>query len=1029
LVTIDPTLAHAVKIICDRLSERTATLFLGAGVNAGIQNDNDEKFPLGQRLGNLISAKFLKSSVERPLDEAAEMAIHLAGRQSVNAYIYDLFSTFKPGRAHLALVQLPWDVIYTTNYDLLVEQAAKVASVRPAGTIKPICSSAFDLNTLEESDIPYYKIHGTCDLANTEEGRLILTKEDYRFYELHRVPLFKRLARDLQNRCFVFVGYSLVDPNFRAVLEDCRQQLGIEQLPRSYVIKPTFEDIDKRFWLDKYNLELVASTSEDFMELVKTTWHTQHYNVVPLEERKKRTYLQVDSSASFPKFAECFYVVQAEDCTGVSDPKRFFRGGEATWADIRDGIAPPRDGFETLFEAIFPELADPRLPNGSYLITGPAGTGKTTLLRTLCFMLAKEYKLRVLCHIPGTPLDANAVASLVNPNNPERIIVVVPHAADHVRQLARFIEEAKKRGLPITLLAEERKNQWTMASQNMREPVPFGVIELGRISEREIDVILSALAKHGALDKLHGTDLEFQRLHFIKSADKELLVALREITTLNNFDEIIRDEFKNIPSAVARQAYLYVSAVGQIDLSIRQETLTRLLNLSFDALGKEVFGPTEGILLSGEVSGRSRHTIGYRITTRHPIIASVIFGFAAATDDQKFKILNDILSNLDPGFIEDRRLLDQIVRRRDLVGTLASPEQRRAVYERLASILPNNPFVAQHRSILERDLGAGEMAIKFAREADRLLPNHQVIRNTLGMALEFSARDIADVMRKATYLAEASRLFEENIQRDRHNAFGYIGLLNVIRQNIKLEHDLNRRALLEARALSLLQEAFEETDEDSMIAKELAIEEANLGDLGKAKAILNLGLKSNPRDERVRDLLVRYHIREQDWPGALKQAIEGLKQNPTSWRLHRHAARLHRHAGEPVSTVKASFETAIRHQRGDVGLMVEYGAYLFTNGEYSQAKAVFNEARSLQISQFDKTRVRHWWLDTDLKKRVFKGRVRTDDAALCVAIAVPENFEAVFWRTDRSFSDVRVGQEIRFVVGFNAFGPLLKAPY
>ncbi len=109
----------------------------------------------------------------------------------------------------LALVQLPWDVIYTTNYDNLVEQAAQLPSIVPAGRIVPVFSAKEEVSQFGESDVPYYKLHGSIEAANTDEGRLILTREDYRYYELNRKPLFTRLKRELLRRTFVFIGYSL----------------------------------------------------------------------------------------------------------------------------------------------------------------------------------------------------------------------------------------------------------------------------------------------------------------------------------------------------------------------------------------------------------------------------------------------------------------------------------------------------------------------------------------------------------------------------------------------------------------------------------------------------------------------------------------------------------------------------------------------------------------------------------------------------------------------------------------------------
>ncbi len=258
----------AIETICNRLSERTATLFLGAGINANVKNDAGESFPLGEGLSNWIARDLLNTpDLTSTLDEAAEMARYRLGDKEFNRYLYEQFSRFKPGTAHLALVQLPWDVIYTTNYDLLIEVAATTPSVEAAGVIRAVFSMETDLTPFSEADILYYKLHGSIDLANTDEGRLILTKEDYRYYEVHRKPLFRRLERDLLRRTFVFIGYSLRDPDFRAVLEDCRNELSTRTLPLSFAIRSHFTEVEETFWREKYNIQLIQADADIFFKL------------------------------------------------------------------------------------------------------------------------------------------------------------------------------------------------------------------------------------------------------------------------------------------------------------------------------------------------------------------------------------------------------------------------------------------------------------------------------------------------------------------------------------------------------------------------------------------------------------------------------------------------------------------------------------------------------------------------------------------------------------------------------------------
>ena len=197
--------------------------------------------------------------------------------------------------------------------------------------------------------------------------------------------------------------------------------------------------------------------------------------------------------------------------------------------------------------------------------------------------------------------------------------------------------------------------------------------------------------------------------------------------------------------------------------------------------------PTEGILITGEETGSSRHNIGFRLRVRHPIIASVIWSLAAPTDEKKFEVLNALLSHLDPGLPEDQRLVNDVIRRKDLVNTFAEFAMRRALFERIATILPNNGYVFQHRSIIEREMRDAEQAVAFARRALKFDAKNGAFQNTLGLALEFQAREVDDNLKRQALLSEASKLFEDGIRRDRRDPYGYIGKLNILRQNYERE--------------------------------------------------------------------------------------------------------------------------------------------------------------------------------------------------------------------------------------------------
>lgn len=1023
---MDEPVARSIQHICEKLSDRTATLFLGAGINYGLETPTGLAFPLGQGLSNILASRLLNEpELGLPLDEVAEICESKVGKTAVNALISSVFDEFKPGAAHLAAVQLPWDCIFTTNYDLLIEEAAKNKAIRPCGFISPIFSTSSDLSLLSEDAIPYYKIHGSIDFANTEEGRLILTKEDYRYYLTHRVSLFRRLERDLPRRTFVFIGYSLVDNNLRAVLEDCRQALGSESLPLSFAIRPSFSPVEEAFWRDKYNIQLISADAAEFLLALEGAWREDQWTVKPAHQRIQNFVVESDES-SFERVGDSFYVLEPAGCTGTSNPTRFFKGGEPTWADIRDKVAPPRDIYWPLLEALFPELVDPGQSPSAYLVTGSAGTGKSTLLRSVAYAISADFGSLVLVHIPGTPLDARILSPYISQDLSKRIVILLPHASEQLHEIVQFLQICKTRNIPVTLLLEERKNQWTAALRNIRGPHIAAEYELGTLTNQEIESILDALEKFDCAGKLTTLDRGYQRDHFRNLAHKDLLVALRELTSEQNFDDIVRSEFEEIPSAFGRAAYVYVSAVGQLDLSVRYETLQHILGLDWEYFASEVFAPTAGVLLTVEQSGYSRHNYSLRLRTRHPVIASVVFSTAASDDEAKLKVITSLLARLDPGHYEDRRLLGSIVRRKRLVGTLADHEKRRAVYEILQNLLPDDAYVLQHRSILERELQRPDDAVRFARAAVNRDKRNAAFQNTLGLALEYKARLSGDPLQKRALLTEASKIFEVGVSKNPTDAYGYVGKTNVLRQALNEERDQRRQSLIKARILAILEEALEVVDEPNVISSHLGRFEDQFGKSEEAIGTVEEALTLEPSDSRLRDLQVRLLIKKNELESAKLAAMEGIKHDPTSWRLQRHLAQLLRSAGAPIQTVQGHYEAALRHNNGDPDLLVELGAYLFQESEYDAAQKVFDQAHALRLPSVEERKPRQWWTTEAGQRRVFRGRVKIAREVNGHVVATPEGFEAFFWRDSEHLMDMRAGSDVRFYVAFNCRGAIAK---
>lgn len=166
-----------------------------------------------------------------------------------------LIDDIEPGLAHKAFSELPFDTIYTTNFDLLLEDSFSIIK-------KPYRSLVGELQ------IPFFggplttniiKMHG--DLRHEEH--IIITKEDYEKY-LDQYPVIAtHLSAMLITRTALFIGYSLSDPNFKHIRNVVRSRLGkFERMAYVVEFNQSEEQIEKAYNDNIHIINIVSRKNE-----------------------------------------------------------------------------------------------------------------------------------------------------------------------------------------------------------------------------------------------------------------------------------------------------------------------------------------------------------------------------------------------------------------------------------------------------------------------------------------------------------------------------------------------------------------------------------------------------------------------------------------------------------------------------------------------------------------------------------------------------------------------------------------------
>ncbi|MFD9094228.1 SIR2 family protein [Streptomyces collinus] len=125
---------------------------------------------------------------------------------------------FADSEVHNLITQLPCDTYYTTNHDELLEETLRQQHQGFAAVVSEEAARTF----AERRGKVVRKIHGTISQPDT----LIVTRSDYADFASESRFSIDALRNDLTQRVFLFVGYSLTDPDFNSVYDHVLYGMG-----------------------------------------------------------------------------------------------------------------------------------------------------------------------------------------------------------------------------------------------------------------------------------------------------------------------------------------------------------------------------------------------------------------------------------------------------------------------------------------------------------------------------------------------------------------------------------------------------------------------------------------------------------------------------------------------------------------------------------------------------------------------------------------------------------------------------------
>jgi hypothetical protein len=235
--------------LIEEIKKGNCAIFIGAGLSmyAGL--------PSWQQLVDKLSHE-LKIQGQNDFLQIAQYYENEYGRNQLVTIVRDLLNAHaQPTKAHQSIAKLPFKVIFTTNYDSLIENALDANKI-----MYSVISSDKGAAYWSEDKVQVLKLHGSID----DPSSLILTSDDYLdFYRRH--PLIANILKlHITTKTILFMGYSLRDLDFRQILDEVQHEIG-KHRRTFYCVIPTADRFMKEYWKRK-GVMIIEADPETFLD-------------------------------------------------------------------------------------------------------------------------------------------------------------------------------------------------------------------------------------------------------------------------------------------------------------------------------------------------------------------------------------------------------------------------------------------------------------------------------------------------------------------------------------------------------------------------------------------------------------------------------------------------------------------------------------------------------------------------------------------------------------------------------------------
>ena len=606
---------------------------------------------------------------------------------------------------------MPWSRIYTLNVDDIPRAAArKFALPRELHLISAMHESYDQRQYTGRPELEVVHLNGCIDGIPDE---ITFSTTQYAERLARPEPWYVRVAADLVSRPFVFVGTQLDEPPLWQHLELRRHRggRGLRELrPRSYLVTPSL-GAARRSLLAEYNAVWLPLTAEEF--------HAQVLSKLFVPAKAGLNLLHRQATADPFELREIPLVSSLAN--NPAAPSNFLVGEQPIWADIQTGRAIARDCDEEMWTAAVSNAMTATGPKGVILLTGTAGSGKSTALKRLALRFSAEGRTVGWIDPEGSLSPREIRAEMRKSDAPQ--VLAIDDADMYGSELSSMVHELSLRTPhPFLLLAVRSGRADMVLQEKLLRDVPVKEFAMPPLADSDIDGLLDALDRENRLGLLRGKSLNEQRAMFRDQAGRQLLVAMIQATSGRRFEEKALEELTEMGDGARPYGLIAVASAYRFGLQ-RNEILLGL-------------GENSNSVLNAVDMLTRRHIVrvghDYAIWARHRVIAEVITAELEKTGQIK-ELLQGLAhvaaTQISPTMSRSARpwRLLRLVINHDFLIRAMGGDAARNLYGELEGLLRWDYHFWLQRGSLEVEVGDLALAENFLNQARGLAPTDSFV--------------------------------------------------------------------------------------------------------------------------------------------------------------------------------------------------------------------------------------------------------------------------------------------------------------